>query len=70
MQIILFLIKEVTRIALMGRNNEMFNEHEASAVACFKLKYFPWWLNQKNETQPTSLVSELPIETGTNQTRS
>jgi len=69
-QIILYLIIDVTRITLIGRNNEMVNNHDASAVVCFKLQYLPWWLNQKNESQLTGLVSVLPIEAGTNQIRS
>jgi len=55
---------------MIGRNNEMVNNHEEIAVACFKLQYFPWWFNQKNESQPAGLVSELRIEAGTNQIRS
>jgi hypothetical protein len=70
MQIILYLIIEVTRIALIGRNNEMVNNHEASVVAGFKRQYFSWWLNQKKESQPTAPISEPPIEAGTNQIRS
>jgi hypothetical protein len=69
MQTILYHIIEVTLIALIGRNNEMLNNHEASGVACFNLQYFSWWLNQKKESQPTGPVSELPIEAGTNQIR-
>jgi len=40
-QIILYLIIDVTRITLIGRNNEMVNNHDASAVVCFKLQYLP-----------------------------
>jgi hypothetical protein len=67
MQIILYLIKEVTRKALNETNKEIVNNYEASGVACFKLQYFSWSLNQKYESQPKSTISELPIEAGTNQ---
>jgi hypothetical protein len=40
MQIILHLIIEVTRIVLIGRNNEMVNNHEASRVACLSYSTF------------------------------
>jgi hypothetical protein len=45
----------------------MVNNHEAGVVACFKLQYFSWWLNQQKESQPTGPFSETPIEAGTYQ---
>jgi len=40
MQIILYLFVDVTRIALIGRNKEMINNHEASGWPVFSYSTF------------------------------